>query len=237
MSGSINVPLSQTASLMRQAQENFLRNGGIFQNVLTKMRTDGHLPPAYDSSMFQEYPKMVYIRSGVEEVTRQTEDVKGKILTWVEEVPIITKVTVNSEEEEERVLNGGKTAGQIEEERQALFATAKARGIRFDPSWSLLRLQREMGIAKPEEAAGPYDELAELQKQVARAEEALALRRKLAELQRELSAPEGPPPVAADDVEQMRQQLRDLGVKVDGRWNPLRLRQELEAATAPREVV
>lgn len=234
MSGSYNAPRSETELLMRQSQTNFLRQGGVYVKVLSKLRADGVLPQPGE---YHEYPKMLYIRTGeTETITHQTEDVKGKLITWTEERPVITSVTVNSEEEEERVLTGGKTSSQVEEERQALLSQAKARGVKYDPSWSLLRLQRELGVPTgAEDKAAPFDEIENLRQQVERAEEALRLKHRLAELQRELDAPDGPPAVVADDVELMRSQLRDLGVKVDGRWNPARLKQELEAATAPIE--
>lgn len=41
------------------------------------------------------------------------------------------------------------------------------------------------------------------------------------------------PDPEGDEREQLRQQLVDLGIDVDGRWGLQRLRDELEAATAP----
>lgn len=234
MSGTLR---NDTTILMQQAQDTFLLQGGLFAAPLARMRASGLLEPA---GTYHEYPKMLYIKTGeFEDVQCFTEDVKGKQVTWTEKRETIHSTIVNSEEEEERVLNGGKTAPQIEEERLTLLAQAKGRGVRVDPSWSLLRLQREMGVPTAETAPGHgavFDEIENLKDQVRRAEEALALRQKLKELQEMLNAPaEEPAPMHGETVEisALRRELNDAGVKVDGRWSLQRLREEVERVTSP----
>ena len=43
-----------------------------------------------------------------------------------------------------------------------------------------------------------------------------------------------PPPARADDTTELRQQATSLGVKVDGRWSPDRLREEIAKASQPK---
>lgn len=226
MSGTIR---TDSAILIQQAQDEFLLRGGMFAGPLARMRASGLLQ---EPGVYVEYPKMLYVRTGeYEDVQCFTEDVKGKQVTWTEHREIVHSTMVSSEEEEERVLTGGKTAAQIEDDRLALIEQAKARNIRFDPAWSLLRLQKELGVptgeAEPKFGA-VFDEVENLREQVRRAEEALALRQKLKELRVQLDAPED-----EDDVSALRRELTDLGVKVDLRWGTARMREELERATSP----
>ncbi len=230
MSGSMpqNPPLSEVARLMQDSQRGFLLGGGAYRNALNKMRTDGLLDAEY---VYREYPKMLRVNQRTETTKRSVVNVDKEKIEWEETREVWDEVIVNSEEEEERVLNGGKTAVQIEEERQALLATAKQRGVRYDPTWSTLRLQRELGVPTASEAPAAFDEVDELRRQVAKAEEALALRAQLAKLNAGLAEPAIVP--VDDEVEGLRAQLQSLGVRVDGRWSPARLRQELDRATAP----
>lgn len=215
---------AQTSStIMRAAQDQFMRSGGVFVATLARMRSEGLIDDGY---VYREYPKDIRIVRGKITVQCSTETNKGKTLEWEEIRDDVETITVNSEEEEDRVLNGGKTAAQIEGDRQGLILQAQQRQVKYDPSWSLLRLQRELGIKVADDAPAAFDEVAELRAQVAKAEEALALRRRLAELNAELAAPE-------DDLTQMRDELGAAGVKVDMRWGAARLRQELERVTAP----
>lgn len=221
---------SEVAQLMQDSQRAFLMQGGAFANALRKMRADGQIPTSYQ---YHEYPKEVRISRGTEKVNRSTMTADKEKVEWTEERKIEDVFIVYSEDEEERVLNGGKTAAQVEEDRLELIATAKARGLKFDPTWSAIRLRRELGI--PDASANQtaaFDEVDELEKQVAKARRAIALRKELADLNAELAdAPAEAP--ATDDAEGLREQLRALGVKPDGRWSVAKLQQELEAATAP----
>lgn len=224
-----SVPLSETAALMQTAQTNFLQQGGVYMGALALLRSQGLIDREYT---YREYPKMLHIKKGTEVIHRMIEDIKGRVREWDETVDLVEHITVHSEEEEDRVLNGGKSAAVIEEERQGLLALAKARGVRFDPSWSTLRLQRELGMDVATDKPAAFDELTALREQVERLEEAARLRARIAELEAETAASTPPP---SDEVEEMRAELRGLGVHVDMRWGTLRLRQELERATAPKE--
>jgi polyhydroxyalkanoate synthesis regulator phasin len=205
------------------AQSDFLRRGGPMAGVLAQKYEKGELER---ETPFHEYPKEIRINHGAKIVTRHTTILRGNTEvphTWDEEIEDIQRITVASEEEEERVLAGGKTAAQVEEQRQDMLSQAKRRGINADPSWGIVRLQRELGSA-------PTNETIEaLQRQVADLEEKAALRRKIAELEAQIA---GKP---ADDPDAMRAELTALGVKVDGRWSVTRLREELDRATAPTE--
>ena len=238
MSGTIK---NETVAMMQAAQSQFMRSGGTYGMALAKLYADGVLD---DSGAFHEYPKDIHILKGKKTVQCSTEDRRGKLIEWEEVRDDIETITVHSEEEEDRVLNGGKTAAQIEDDRQSHILQAKARGIKYDPTWSLLRLQKELGIPVAAEQPGAFDEVAQLEEQVAKARRALELRAELAALNAQLAEPDAatrewasiPNSIAEhDDIEAMRLQLQDLGVKVDGRWSAVRLRQELDRATAPAE--
>lgn len=227
-----NPPISQVAVMMQDAQRAFLTSGGAYRNALNQMRTSGQLASEY---VFYEYPKEIRIRRGTETVKRSTVSVDKEKIEWDEIREIVDVFIVNSEEEEDRVLSGGKTADEIEQDRQALIAQAKARNLRFDPTWTTLRLQREMGIPVAAEQPAAFDEVAELEAQVAKARRAIALRKELDELNAQLAEP-APTAAISDDMDSLRTELTALGVRVDGRWSEARLRQELERATAPEDV-
>lgn len=216
------------------SQRQFMMTGGIYAPVLQKKYDSGELVPP-EKYQYQEYPKLVRISRGIQRVERHTELIRGRDIVphdWVEEVEQFSDILVNSEAEEERVLNGGKSEAQIEQERQELFTQCKQRNIHADPSWSLLRLQRELGAAPSREAVDA------LQARVAQLETEAALKARIQELEALIAGKEAAPkPVARNpesaEEEQLRQQLTELGVEVDGRWGLLRLRRELETATAP----
>lgn len=98
-----------------------------------------------------------------------------------------------------------------------MIASLKSRGMSVDPTWSYVRLQREMGSMPPREAVEA------LARKVEALETEAKLRARIAELEAQLNAS----PV--DEVEMLRQQLTRAGVEVDKRWGVARLRQELEA--------
>lgn len=220
---------SETAMIMQEAQHSYLLRGGAFVHALARLRAQGVIAKE-GQYVFHEYPKMLHIHRGTEVIHRTAEDVKGKLREWDETVQLVDDILVHSEEEEDRVVNGGKTASQIEADRQTLLGQAKARGVRFDPAWSTLRLQRELGVEMASDKPVAFDELSALREQVDRLEEAARLRARIAELEAETAmlAP-------SDEVEDMRAQLRTLDVHVDLRWGALRLKQELDRATAPKE--
>ncbi len=207
------------------AQENFLAQGGLFVNALRDKRARGEIRRPNDGDFF-EYPKLLRISEGVQTFERSTETVDRKQKTWTEEREIFREIIVNSEEEEERVLSGGKTTAAAEEERQTLVHRARAFGIKVDPSWTAIRLRRELGDKL--DAPEPVDEMAAMKAKLAQLEEMAAMKAKIAALEAQLAKP-------ADDLDELRSELSALGVVVDKRWGAARLREELERATEPRE--
>lgn len=205
------------------AQRTFMNNGGIYASILQQKYESGELVPP-ERYEHREYPKMIRISRGIERVTRSTLRIRGKEelpYEWEEDVEKFDEHIVNSEDEEERVLNGGKSDMQVEQERQDMIVALKQRGVSVDPSWTYLRLQREMGAA-PSQAA-----VDALQARVAQLETEAQLRARIAELEAQMRAP------APDEAEMLRGELRGLGVEPDGRWSLARLRSEVEKATAP----
>lgn len=203
-------------------QERFLHNGGLYIKALSDKWKSGELTRQY---VYHEYPKAIRLNERTEEVERSTEDVKGKTITWKEKNLTWDEVVVASEAEEERVLSGGKTTGEVEEERQGLIRRCRAQGVNVDPAWSVVRLRRELGDVL--DAPEPKDDMAKLEQELAHLRKIAELREEIARLTAQNSAPVG----ESDDL---RSQLIALGVKVDQRWGVPRLRDELDAATAPK---
>lgn len=203
---------------LQVAQQKFMMNGGVFEMPLQQLREKGTIDTDY---VYREYPKMLRFSQGEQEFQIPREDHKGR--TWVETVTkeVFEEIIVNSAEEEDRVLSGGKTSAQVEEERQGLFARCRNAGVLADPSWTTVRLKRELGEALD---APPVDDLSALKTKLAQLEEMAAMKAKIEALEAQLSG--------RDEVSEMRAELAALGVKVDGRWNAARLREELEKATA-----
>ena len=152
---------------------------------------------------------------------------------WTERRELCDDIQVQSEEEEERVLTGGKTAEQIETERRLMLEQARGRGLQVDPSWGLVKLQNLLGSAPQAEAIAALQRgNEEKAARIALLERNAELERRLAELEARLGgAPRAMP--AGDDRDTLRRQLQDLGIEPDMRWGLQRLRDELEAATAP----
>lgn len=197
------------------SQHKFLMAGGAFELPLAQLREKGILPSEYE---FHEYPKMIRISRGIEEVNKPCEDVKGR--TWVEKVSkeVFDEFTVHSPEEEDRVLSGGKSSAQIEDERQTLIVRARNAGLRVDPSWSVVRLRRELG----EVMDAPEDDRATLVRRLAELEELAAMKAKIAELEAQVATPR------SNEADELRNELAARGVQVDGRWSVKRLREEME---------
>ena len=209
---------------MEMAQREFLASGGPLRRALMKKITDGELSKEY---VYREYPKMLRISHGWEDVECSTEIGNGdRRKAWTEHREIIEEIVVSSEEEEERVISGGKTSKQLEEERQTLLLRAKALGLKVDPSWSSVRLRREMGDKL--EAPEPPDKMAALTAELASLRQMADMQLEIERLRAQLSRP------VNDEVEAMRAELSELGVTVDKRWGAARLREELERATNPQ---
>lgn len=199
------------------AQNRFLNEGGVFAQPLAAKYDSGELSPDY---VYNEYPKMLRISQGVQEIPGSTETIKGTVLTWTERREVFQEIVVNSEEEEDRVLSGGKTSDQIELDRQELIVRCRAQGVKVDPSWTSVRLRRELGETMD---AAPGDEMGALQEKLARLQAMADMKAKIAALEAQLSAP-------ADDVDELRAELLTLGVRADGRWSATRLRAEIDQA-------
>lgn len=181
------MPLSPVAL----AQTKFLLNGGGYEMALARMRAKGEIPEQGDY-VYREYPKAIRISLGMgEPVVRRTETCKGTEITWTDPaVEMFETIIVASEEEEERVLAGGMTSAQLEDERLGLVNRCRTFNIPVDPSWSVVRLRRELGDALD---APPGDEMAALKAQVARLEEMAAMKARIATLEAQLAAPEPEP--------------------------------------------
>jgi hypothetical protein len=201
------------------AQENFLRQGGVLQRALAEKMKSGEHTRSY---VYQEYPKVIRLNEREEEVEHVTEDIKGRTLRTTSTKRVYDTVTVHSEEEEERVLAGGKTSTEIDQERLDLIQRARNLHIRVDPSWSVVRLKRELGEAMDAPADGPAEKLAKL------AEELSALKR-MAEMEAEIERLKSQLSASGDDL---AAKLEAAGVKVDRRWSKQRMTEELERAQA-----
>jgi hypothetical protein len=166
------------------AQSKFLMNGGGYELALAKMRAAGTMPEFY---IFHEYPKAIRISRGMgEPVERETETCKGTVIRWTEKAAeIFETFIVDSEEEEERILAGGMTSAQIEDERLGLINRCHSLSIPVDPGWSVVRLRRELGDAL--DAPPPGDEMGALRAQLAQLEEMAAMKAKIAALQAQIA--------------------------------------------------
>lgn len=205
------------------AQEIFLAQGGLFVQALKTKRSRGEIRKPNDGD-FYEYPKMLRISEGVQKFERSTETVDKRLKTWTDEYEVFREVVVHSEDEEERVLSGGKTTAAAEEERQALVHRARAFGIKVDPSWTSLRLRRELGDKL--DAPEPPDQMGALEAQLSNLRKMAEMRAEIERLTAQLSKP-------ADDLDELRSELEAFGIEVDRRWSARTLRQKLEEATAP----
>jgi hypothetical protein len=231
------------------------------QAILQAKRDSGELPSEY---VYQEYPRMLRISRGVQRFDHATEVIRGNatvVRDWTEEREVFDEIIVASEAEEEAVLSGGRTAAQVEEDRQAMIVLCRQRNIQVDPTWGIVRLQRELGAVPSNETIDA------MRTKIADLEEKAELRRRIAELEAAMRDRSAPVPAYSDkaeiefgnlgttgrgrlsvspstvtprvatqedEAEDMRAQLTALGVKVDGRWSVPRLRQELDDATAPK---
>lgn len=160
------------------AQSKFLANGGGYELALAKMRAAGTMPEFYT---YHEYPKAVQISRGMgTPIERETETCKGTVIRWTDPArEIIETIIVNSAEEEERILAGGPTSSQIEDERLGLINRCHSLSIPVDPAWSVVRLRRELGDAL--DAPAPGDNMARLEAE-------LAGLRKMAQMEAEIDA-------------------------------------------------
>jgi len=211
-----------------RAQTNFLMQGGVFQAALAKMQEAGTLAADY---VYHEYPRMVRLSRGVQEVERHTETCDKRSITWTERKEVFEDIIVNSEEEEERVLSGGKTSAQMEDERQGLIQRARNLGIPADPKWSAVRLRRELGDAL--DAPAPGDDMAKLEAELANLRKMAAMQAEIEALRAQVARPAVS---EADEVEELRAQLTALGVEFHHRHGAQRLRYLLDAATSPEGV-
>jgi hypothetical protein len=208
------------------ATNRFLRDGGLYALPLQKLREQGVFPEE-GATPYQEYPKIIRLNPREVVVKRMVELCDKSTVPDEITKTVYDEYTVNSEAEEERVLAGGKTSAQIEEERQGLLVKCSHMGIAADPSWSTVRLKRLLGESL--DSPAPADEMGALKAKLERLEEMAAMRARIAALEAQLAKP------AEDDIEELRAELSSLGVEVDMRWSVKTLRTKLEQATAPQE--
>lgn len=167
------------------AQSKFLMNGGGYELALAQMRDKGTMAESY---VYHEYPKAIRISHGSEAVVCRTDTCKGTEITWTEQREIFETITVASEAEEERVLAGGKTSSQIEDERLGLINRCHSLSIPVDPSWSVVRLRRELGDAL--DAPEPGNEMARMEAELAALKRMQAMRAEIASLRAQIAEPE-----------------------------------------------
>lgn len=204
-------------------QIDFMRRGGPLEMGLRHLRDRGLLPED-DDYVFQPYPKMIRISKGIQEIPRQTTTCDKQIVHWTDRREVFDEIIVGSEEEEERVLSGGRTSTELEEERLGLLQRCRTARLQVDPGWTAVRLRRELGEAL--DVPAPGDNMAKLEAELAGLKKMAAMQTEIEVLRAQLAKP-------ADDIETMRAELTALGVKVDGRWSAARLREELDRATDP----
>ncbi len=183
-------------------QINFMKRGGPLEMGMRLLRDRGQLPEE-DSYVYREYPKMLRLSKGT-----SFED-----------------IIVSNEEEEDRVLSGGMTSAQLEEERQGLIQRCRTLRITVDPSWSMVRLRRELGDT--------LDAPVDTSDRLAKLEADLAYERKIAAMEEEIAALRARK-ADVNEADELRAQLAELGIKTDGRWSVSKLRDELNRATSPQ---
>lgn len=204
---------------VQNSTHKFLMAGGMYEMPLQMLREKGILPDGY---VFHEYPKAIRVNERMEPYRRVVDTADGGKITDEGERLKWDEIVVNSPEEEERVLSGGKTSQQVEEEHQSLLMRAKTLGIHADPKWSIVRLKRELGDEMDKPLATPADEMARLEAELAMLQKIEAMKAEIASLRAKTTA---------DDPDQMRSDLAALGIVADKRWGTARLREELERAT------
>jgi hypothetical protein len=125
----------------------------------------------------------------------------------------------------------------MEEDRQGLIQRCRTMGIAADPSWSAVRLRRELGDAL--DAPAPGDNMAKLEAELANLRKMAAMQAEIEALRAQLGGQRGAvldAPREAEEIEELRAQLTALGVPFHHRHGAERLRDLLEAATAPEGV-
>lgn len=209
---------------VQESQDSFLRDGGTYRLGLAYHRKNGTLPKSYT---YQEYPKMIRLSDGVKTFDCSTLTCDKQTVTWKEEREVFRDIVVNDETEEERVLSGGKTSVQIEQDRQSLILKCSAAGIRVDPTWTAVRLRRELGERM--DAPEPTDKMGALEAELANLRKMAAMQAEIDALKAQMSTKAAPD---TDETDQLRADLTGLGVVIDKRWGVSRMREELERATA-----
>lgn len=205
-------------------QFNYMRRGGPLEMAMQQLRAAGTLPDE-GSYIYQPYPKMLRLSKGMQTFKMRTTTCDKEVVRWDETREVFDEIIVNSEEEEDRVLSGGRTSEQLEEERLGLLQRCRAAGIGADPTWTAVRLRRELGDKM--DAPEPTNNMERLEAELAGLKKMAAMQAEIEALRAQLAKP-------ADDIETLRAQLVALGKKPDGRWSADRLREELDLATAPQ---
>lgn len=173
------------------AQNKFLMNGGGYELAMAQMRDKGTMAESY---VFHEYPKAIRISHGTEQIAGRTETCdRGVYKDWIETRERFEDIIVNSEDEEERVIAGGKTSVQLEEDRQGYINRCHNLSIPVDPSWSVVRLRRELGDAL--DAPEPANEMVRLEAELAALHKMAAMRAEIAALKAQIA---GEPPEPAE---------------------------------------
>jgi hypothetical protein len=117
-----------------QANEEFLRTGGIYRMPLRQLYEKGILTPVTERI---EYPKALNLSLGVKEFARATEAIEhGQVITkrWVERREVVAAATVSDSEEESATL--------------AAFALAPGLGVQIEEDWTAERIRYQVSLAQ-----------------------------------------------------------------------------------------
>lgn len=170
------------------SQDQFLAQGGVYMRALAEKKKSGEHAKSF---VFHEYPKDIRLNERDEDYEDVAETIKGATITKHMTRRVWDTVTVHSEEEEDRVRAGGGSAADAEDERLELMQKCRNLHIRVDPTWTVVRLRRELGMEmdKPVRAKSADEEFDDLEAQMERLLKKKEMRAKIAALEAEAIEP------------------------------------------------
>jgi hypothetical protein len=118
---------------IQKGQIEFLTRGGWYELPMMQLREKGLLAEE-GGYVHQEYPKALNLSLGVREFPMQTEDHKGRTLTWTEQREVVAPMVVQNEDEEDAV--------------RAAFDRAEELGIAVQPDWAPALLLHAVRLAE-----------------------------------------------------------------------------------------
>jgi hypothetical protein len=214
MATSLDTERTQFLNGSLRTQREFLEKGGLYRMADVIVN-----PVQY---VHQEYPKLLSFSQGWEDIERETENVRGRLLTWTERREKFDSVVVETAEEEAAAIakRGGKLPGSRPDGDET----------DADNEGSLAAIQAEQAVLKAKLAV--MKENADLRRQIAAAAAEEAAEAAPAPV---TLAPVGtisPPAEDPEMLDEYRSALRGFGVKVDLNWNLERLEAEHDKASA-----